>query len=254
MKGKKGWLMYGSWWQQINLLSDEDAGKLLKALMAYNMDGTEPELDTVGGAVYMAFAFMRAQIDENTLKYQKTCEARSQAGLTGGRPKKQIEDSENRQKQIKAKKAIAFSAKQPKAQKPDDENEDEKENEKENENEKRDCGTSAQSETEAVTMLLNDSTVYKVTGRQVERWKELYPAVEVMGELRKMAGWLEANPKRRKTRTGILRFITSWLAKEQDKGKAISKRGNGTGGAASYDLEDWDRATMAVPGFGDDSS
>ena len=36
-------------------------------------------------------------------------------------------------------------------------------------------------------------------------------------ELRKMQAWLSANPKRRKTKKGILRFIVNWLMKEQDK-------------------------------------
>ena len=33
-----------------------------------------------------------------------------------------------------------------------------------------------------------------------------------------MAGWIEANRKKRKTRTGIKKFINSWLSKVQDKG------------------------------------
>ena len=41
-----------------------------------------------------------------------------------------------------------------------------------------------------------------------------------MQELRKMIGWLEANPKKRKTKQGVLRFVTAWLAREQDKGRA----------------------------------
>ena len=39
-----------------------------------------------------------------------------------------------------------------------------------------------------------------------------------------MAGWLDANPKRRKTKQGILRFVTSWLAREQDKGGIYQDR------------------------------
>ena len=35
-----------------------------------------------------------------------------------------------------------------------------------------------------------------------------------------MAGWLDANPTRRKTKAGIRRFVNGWLAKEQDRGGA----------------------------------
>ena len=44
-----------------------------------------------------------------------------------------------------------------------------------------------------------------------------------MQELRKMKGWLTANPKRRKTKSGIKRFINGWLAKEQDRYKPPEK-------------------------------
>lgn len=45
-----------------------------------------------------------------------------------------------------------------------------------------------------------------------------YPAVDVMQELRKMAGWCESNTTKRKTRRGVRAFITSWLARAQDRG------------------------------------
>ena len=68
-----------------------------------------------------------------------------------------------------------------------------------------------------ITLTLNDKTEYPVTEEQVEEWAKLYPAVDVIQELRKMKGWLDANPSRRKTKKGILRFINSWLSKEQDR-------------------------------------
>ena len=67
-------------------------------------------------------------------------------------------------------------------------------------------------------MLLNDGTVYKPIPQDVSKWNLLYPAVDVEQELRAMAGWLDANPKKRKTAKGIKRFINAWLARAQDKG------------------------------------
>ena len=68
-----------------------------------------------------------------------------------------------------------------------------------------------------ITITLNDQTEYEVTEDQVKGWTDLYPAVNIMQELRKMKGWATANPKKRKTKSGINRFINSWLAKEQDR-------------------------------------
>lgn len=74
---------------------------------------------------------------------------------------------------------------------------------------------------------LNDATVYGVEQDKVREWAELYPCVDVLQELRNMKGWLDANPKKRKTRSGILRFINGWLAKEQDKGGVPNGRPEG---------------------------
>ena len=68
-----------------------------------------------------------------------------------------------------------------------------------------------------ITILLNDGSEYPVRQDDVDKWKDLYQAVDVLQELRKMKGWSEANPKKRKTKNGIKRFINSWLAGEQDK-------------------------------------
>lgn len=40
-----------------------------------------------------------------------------------------------------------------------------------------------------------------------------------MQELREMVGWSQANKTKRKTKSGVMRFITGWLSREQDKGK-----------------------------------
>lgn len=69
-----------------------------------------------------------------------------------------------------------------------------------------------------ITLPLNDKTDYEITQAEVEHWNELYPAVDIMAELRKMKGWCEGNPAKRKTRRGIVRFVNAWLAKEQDRG------------------------------------
>lgn len=69
-----------------------------------------------------------------------------------------------------------------------------------------------------ITLPLNDKSNYSVSKSDVQHYKILYPAVDVEQQLRLMLGWLEANPSRRKTRTGIKGFITKWLNKVQDRG------------------------------------
>ena len=70
----------------------------------------------------------------------------------------------------------------------------------------------------AISLTLNDKTEYWIFEDQIAKWSELFPAVDVMQELRKMKSWLDSNTSRRKTKRGILRFVNGWLSKEQDKG------------------------------------
>ena len=50
----------------------------------------------------------------------------------------------------------------------------------------------------------------------MEKYKELYPSLDVEQELRSMLAWLVANPTKQKTIRGIRRFITNWLNKAGD--------------------------------------
>ena len=82
-----------------------------------------------------------------------------------------------------------------------------------------------------ISILLNDKTEYQITEADVVAWKDLYQSVDIMQELRKMKGWADANPSKRKTRNGIKRFINNWLSKEQDK--YHGPQGGGQFGTAS---------------------
>lgn len=59
---------------------------------------------------------------------------------------------------------------------------------------------------------------YGVTPENMNKWSMLYPAVDIDIELRAMIGWCDSNPSKRKTSSGIERFINSWLKRAQDKG------------------------------------
>jgi len=72
-----------------------------------------------------------------------------------------------------------------------------------------------------IDLPLVDKTEFAITGDQVDEWAAAYPAVDVMQELRKMRQWCIANPRKGKTRKGVLRFVTQWLASQQDKGGSL---------------------------------
>ena len=79
-------------------------------------------------------------------------------------------------------------------------------------------------EPSVITITLNDKSEYPVYQSMIDEWNELYPNVDVLQELRKMKGWSNANPAKRKTKKGIQRFINAWLAREQDKPRKIQQQ------------------------------
>jgi len=69
-----------------------------------------------------------------------------------------------------------------------------------------------------IDLSLNDGSLFEVSDSDVQEWSKIYPAVDIKQELRKMKGWLDANPTRRKTRRGVRRFVNNWLSRTQDQG------------------------------------
>ena len=98
---------------------------------------------------------------------------------------------------------------------------------------------SASDRKSVITLILNDKTEFSIYQDQVDSWVQLYPAVDVMQELRNMKGWCENNPKKRKTKSGILRFVNGWLSREQDKGGNTSVRSLGQSPGKSSSDDSW---------------
>jgi hypothetical protein len=79
-----------------------------------------------------------------------------------------------------------------------------------------------------VSIPLNDGTEYPVSQEQCQEWAGVYPAVDVIQQLREMREWCLNNPAKRKTARGVRGFITRWLAKEQDRGGRKGAKGPGS--------------------------
>lgn len=64
--------------------------------------------------------------------------------------------------------------------------------------------------------LIQRDGKYDVTEPQVKAWEDDFPGIDVRQEIRKARAWCEANPSKRKTTKGILRFLVNWLSRAQD--------------------------------------
>lgn len=235
---KNSFLIYTDYLEHIELLTMEQRGILLTAIMYYSVGNELPEMD---GMIKMAFSFIKSQMDRDTTRYEKTVEARSCAGRKGGRPKKE-ETNAFSEKQEKAKKANAFLEKQEKAKKPDNDNvtvtDTVTEKEKDNGINTVCPELNKFPPAPVIEIVLNDGSNYQVSETDYAYYMQLYPAVDIMVELRKMAGWCYSNTKNRKTRRGIQRFINSWLSREQDR--CCVKNGQRKAGSTFYDdMREW---------------
>lgn len=77
-------VLYDSYGEQIESLTNEQAGALIKAIYAYRRADEIPELDAVTS---MAFSFICMQFDEDDKRREKLREKRRLAGALGGAPK-----------------------------------------------------------------------------------------------------------------------------------------------------------------------
>lgn len=75
-----------------------------------------------------------------------------------------------------------------------------------------------QSEPPIAEIPLIDGTEYPITAAILTEFEKAYPNVDVVAQLRAIRAWCISNPTKRKTKNGVMRFINSWLGKEQDKG------------------------------------
>lgn len=197
----ESFVFYRSFRDAIDEMSDGDKLATLLAICDYALYGVEPKLKSAMPRA--VFTVARPSIDANI--------ERRTNGKKGGRPPKKpmVSDSENQWfSKTESTETVTETV----------------------------SGTDTVTETGDVEsappapsppppppiigLPLNDGTEYGVTEEQYQEWSALYPAVDVLQELREMRGWLDSNKTRRKTRRGVCRFITGWLSKEQDRGRS----------------------------------
>ena len=88
---KKGsFVIYNHFYQPISKLTNEQLGRLFRAIFKYNLNET-PE---VNDDIEMAFGFFENQFEIDRRKYQKRIDANRVNGKKGGRPKKETEETQ----------------------------------------------------------------------------------------------------------------------------------------------------------------
>lgn len=87
MADKKSFIMYIDNKKQFDMLTDEQAGILIKAIFSYAETGIVPDIPD--GMANMAFMFIADTMKRDAEKYEAICKRNSENGKKGGRPKKE---------------------------------------------------------------------------------------------------------------------------------------------------------------------
>lgn len=80
---KDSFVIYTKYEEQISMLTDEQAGVLLRALIGYQSGKTLPKMDKITQVI---FATIRQQMDYDNRKYEDIRRVNSENGRRGGRP------------------------------------------------------------------------------------------------------------------------------------------------------------------------
>ena len=86
---KISFVLYGSYAEQLDMLTNEQAGKWIKGIYNYVINGDKHSDDPM---VKMLLSVVSHQLDIDARKYAESKERRIQAGKKGGRPRKNAEE------------------------------------------------------------------------------------------------------------------------------------------------------------------
>ena len=211
MQNKDSFVLYTKYIDTFKELTDEQAGKLIKVILEYVNDmNPEPE-----GLIKIAFIPIKQQLKEDLVKWKEEKEKRSLAGKKGMESRyssvnKELTNDNNVNKCYNKTNNVK----------------NELTNLTDNVNVYVNVNDNVLNNNNnniinniivSVELPLIDNTLYQISEDKVKEWQQVYQAIDVKNELEKMRCWLNANPKNRKTRKGVERFIVAWLNRSQDK-------------------------------------
>lgn len=156
----------------VDMLSDEEAGRLLKALMHYSND-TEDDLP---GQEKLVFAMFKAQFNRDAASYREYCDKQRDNGSKGGRPKKQVVSEDE------VKNPAVFSETQ-KTLRVEKEKEEDKDEDKEINNTTT-TNTGARAETPFGDVVIDEAQDYAqryLTGLTMTHLEEVDSYAEIVG-------------------------------------------------------------------------
>ena len=220
MQNKDSFVLYTKYIEIFKELSDEEAGKLIKVILEYVND-LEPQPE---GLTKIAFIPIKQQLKEDLVKWKEEKEKRSEAGKKGMESRynnvtKELTNDNNVSKCYNKTNNVKNDL----TNLTDNVNVYVYDNVLNNNNNNKIITNNTITNNIIISteLPLIDNTLYQISEEKVNEWQQVYQAIDVKNELEKMKCWLNANPKNRKTRKGVERFIVAWLNRSQDKAPRV---------------------------------
>ena len=112
--------LYFSYLEPLGNLTDEQCGRVIRAILQYGSTGALPQLD---GVEAVAFSFLRSNFDRDKVSYDARSTINRRNGLKGGAPK----GNRNAKKQPKQPKTTETTQEEEEEEEEEEEDEDEEE-------------------------------------------------------------------------------------------------------------------------------
>lgn len=266
MAEKRSFVMYTSWATMMAGMPEEQAGQLIKAICAYQIGIEYTPADPTVNAV---FSMILMKMQEDAESYEDSCKKKSENAKKRWNDAKPMQkDAKDMQKDAKACTCIKEECK---PMQMDGDTESDSDTDTETDKEKRllkpSTKVSAQSDlfdhsepqADVEAIPLNDGSEWRPTQAEYEEYCRLYPAVDVKSEIAGMRAWSLSNPKNKKTKNGVKRFLNGWLSKEQNKPHRGRDKPSGSAYLDRIDhrldiVDQWGEAVGAYGGGQDDGS
>ena len=250
---KSSFILYTDFYDVIKDLTDEQIGKLHRAIYIYQLEDKIIELDAI---TKMAFKFIRLQLDKNKSKWEETKEKITEAGKKGSEKRWGVSqemakiananfatNDKTGEKQEMAKIAVNvhdnvnvnedvnvinnkdISSEQQVATEPKTSPDEE---------EMIEAGIVPE-ELKCLTLYETNERLLKLWPELVGAWKNAFPGIDIVAEVKAAHAWEVANPKRRKVDKA--RFLQNWMARTQDKygGRIFGGKSNNS---TNYDFNE----------------
>lgn len=189
MAKKDSFVLYTDQKAVLDKLSDEQAGKLIKAIYEYVENGEMPELDNVLDLVITPF---KTVLDKDKAKYEEVSKARAEAGSRGGKAK---ESKHKQNKQLQTNESKTSNS---------DDNDNVNDNDLEKENIKKKYG---------------DNGNVKFTDTEYEEVKAYFPK-DHTERIQALDDYIQSTGKRYKD---FFATLKTWARKDGYKPPAINE-------------------------------